>query len=222
MKKRVKKEGGFTLIELLVVIAIIAILAAMLLPALSRARAKARQTVCMSNLKQIYLAMYQYTQDNNGFLPPVGPTAYPTDLTTCFTLLSPYLGFQKSGWIMHNNISILRSYIRLHYPTVLNCPANSLKTEVTYAYNRRIALTKLDIQIRSNSKTILVTDENPGLNNYDATRRWDDGHEQGEGTHNGWNNILCVDGHVEALIAKPTNYGWLGIANNAYPEYWEK
>ena len=62
--------SGFTLIELLVVIAIIAILAALLLPALGRAKIKAQGIQCMSNIKQLTLAWVMYPDDNNSMLPP--------------------------------------------------------------------------------------------------------------------------------------------------------
>jgi prepilin-type N-terminal cleavage/methylation domain-containing protein/prepilin-type processing-associated H-X9-DG protein len=64
------RRKGFTLIELLVVVAIIAILAAMLLPVLTKARENARRAVCMNNLKQIGVLIFMYANDYDNWLPP--------------------------------------------------------------------------------------------------------------------------------------------------------
>ena len=122
---RKPSKHAFTLIELLVVIAIIAILAAMLLPALARAKEKAKQTRCTSNEKQIALGYILYVDDNQNWLPVAGQSD-PTGVAPCrwFTEISPFIA---SG---NTNINQLVAKGK-----VVTCPSafNSCATSMTTA-----------------------------------------------------------------------------------------
>ncbi|HWH70385.1 MAG TPA: prepilin-type N-terminal cleavage/methylation domain-containing protein [Candidatus Sulfotelmatobacter sp.] len=99
LQSGLSRHGGFTLIELLVVIAIIAILAAMLLPALSKAKAKATQAYCYNNLKQMGLAMLIYADENNGRVPRGNDPFW-------WQVFIPYLGGTKAAKDQYGRVRV--------------------------------------------------------------------------------------------------------------------
>jgi len=118
---------AFTLIELLVVIAIIGILAAMLLPALNKAREKGRMAVCISNLRQISVGISLYTDDNSGYMPTAsyGANATAGPWPKLLATYIPHRDNNTNATSMANRVFICPS---AKFPGFLN-------SDISYSYS---------------------------------------------------------------------------------------
>jgi prepilin-type N-terminal cleavage/methylation domain-containing protein/prepilin-type processing-associated H-X9-DG protein len=219
-KKMTVKNNGFTLMEILVVMAIIGILAALLLPGLSRAREKAKQAVCMNNLRQIGIAFSLYCSDYEEYFPAAED---PVNTLPSYWLwmgrgwrrfLAPYFGRKTSSldsvlycpsdrtapqnW---ESTSYAYSMAFYHSPEQINLMID--KTD-TYTNPKPSAGQKLS-QVSFPEKKILAGEWLSNHTPESIVGWWD---------WQGGRNYLFCDGHVEHLKAtriKPANDGYPDI-----------
>ncbi len=216
---------AFTLIELLVVIAIIAIIAAILFPVFARAREKARQIACLSNMKQLGLAFIQYAGDNDEAFPNTAhggdPGKNQTGVWMFYSQYTPMPAFDPAK-------SSLFPYIKSK--AVFVCPddAQGQVFGVSYAYNSCLTLPhdaqavwpgKTQAAVAAPTETLLLAEEgqqNTGGTTNDALFNMYNGGGTGQGydyqnysgRHTDGSNVLLIDGH-----AKYYQYGKLLTLN---------
>ena len=198
--KALPPSRGFTLIELLVVIAIIAILAALLLPSLSRGKASAKATQCRSQMRQIGLATRLYADDHEDLFPRSQHSANANDMYPWERAIAPYLGGKDiSGTTLTN---LLRS--------LYHCPED-LRSGMLLSYGLNVYF-ELEGpnylschrigQVPKPAATIAYTEVLAAVDHVmpeDWVQLSDAMSDVASNRHSGKSNYLFVDGHVLLL-----------------------
>ena len=197
-----RAKGAFTLIELLVVIAIIAILAAILFPVFAKAREKARQTSCLSNLKQLSLGFLQYVQDadekypNGGSGGALSPSGWITAPTTVSQTLDYRPNIQSGGIYPYTkSVGIYvcpdDGNVTRHLSYSMNEYFGFDKSQQTTATS---VLTPLGLaQVDAAANSILLIDEQLTVNDGNFNPCFD----QSSRVHTGGANYAYADGHAK-------------------------
>lgn len=190
-------RAGFTLMELLVVIAIIAVLAALLLPALSRAKESARTTQCLNQMRQLGLAVCLYADDNDDAFPRSQHSAFANGQLPWERSIAPQLGLSTTAWT--NLLS-----------GVYHCPSDKRATPWSYGFNVYYELGPDDdytgkpqtwrrgAQVPRPSATILFA-ENTSSADHLMAHFWfspADTADLAARRHKDWANYTFADGHA--------------------------
>lgn len=231
-----RKHGGFTLIELLVVIAIIAILAAILFPVFAKAKIAAQRSSCLSNLKELGLAVRMYTDDNNQIVPvPVYPVA-DTSLYYHPTLIwrKEIVRYVKNVGVFNcpaRATSVKQSLQNLQMNATSNGSTGDIGYRLGhYGLNPKLVLDydlgeRLNINT-ANPKAILIGEVQSYWSYFNAggvsNCRWGDvawttssEFRYIDNIHAGWVNYVAFDGSAHAVKVEP------GHGLDYHPEMFE-